>query len=68
MLFEAGIIPALSHWLKSKQTAILVPVLGCLSALVYGNEVIANKLLECKFRLPVFYYATNYFLSYSMIY
>ena len=49
MLYEAGLIPALAKWLKSKQATILVPVIRCLSSLVCGNEVIANRLLQCKF-------------------
>ncbi|XP_057303616.1 armadillo repeat-containing protein 8-like [Hydractinia symbiolongicarpus] len=49
MLYDANIIPALAHWLTHKKNLVLVPVLGCLSALVHCNEVIANKLVQCQF-------------------
>ena len=31
-------------WLSHKQSAVLVPVLGCLTELVHKNEVIAEQL------------------------
>lgn len=46
VLFDANIINGLLPWLNKKQSGILVPVLECLSALVHGNEVIANEVID----------------------
>lgn len=46
LLYDADIIPALVIWLSHKQSAVLVPVLGCLTELVYKNEVIADRLFK----------------------
>jgi len=45
-LFDANIISALVPWLNKKQVGILVPVLECLSAILHGNEMIANEVLD----------------------
>ena len=62
MLFDANIINGLLPWLNKKQSGILVPVLECLSALVHGNEVIANEVIDGVFLWELFKSKSFYFI------